>query len=130
MRIFGCGFSSRILGCGFFFFADFVMACADFGMRIFSADFLGCFPAGKGLIKNPIKKSHRKILTKGLVREAFLHNTPPHSFWQDTADLLRASGCRCTFSLLDALNIFPGASIRRLQSNPQGGRAGAKRHEV
>ena len=100
VRIFVCGFLgadffSRILGCGFLG-CGFVMACADFGVRILSADFFGCFPAEKALKKIPSKKSHRKILTKDLVQEAFLHNTPPHSFWQNTADLLRASGCRCT----------------------------------
>ena len=97
---FSCGFCGvdfcvRILGCGFLFadfFADFVMACADFGVQILSGDFLGCCRA----LKNPIKKSHRKILTEDPVQEAFLHNAPPHSFWQSTADLLKASGCRCT----------------------------------
>ena len=75
-RTCGCGFFIRIFWCGFFgadfwvriffrgfwgadFFADFVMACADFGVRIFSADFLGCFPAEKAL-----KKSHQKIPPK------------------------------------------------------------------
>ena len=112
-RTCGCGFFMRIFWCGFFwcgflgadffrgfwgadFFADFVMACADFGVQIFSADFLGCFPAEIALTTNPIKKSHRKILTNDLVQETFLHNTPLRSFWQNTADLLRASGCRCT----------------------------------
>ena len=42
------------------FFADFVMACAVFGCG-FSAEFCGLFPAEKAL-KNPSKKSHRKIL--------------------------------------------------------------------
>ena len=102
MQIFWCGFFgadfwvrifSRILGCGFF--RGFCDGLCGFWVRIFSADFLGCFPAEKAL-KNPIKKSHRKILTKDLVQEAFLHNTPPRSFWQNTADLPRASGCRCT----------------------------------
>ena len=103
--IFHADFLVRIFGCGFWG-ADFF----GFGVRIFSrilswpvrildADFFcgffGCFPTEKTL-KNPIKKSHRKILTKDLVRETFLHNAPPHSFWQDTADLLSQSGCRCT----------------------------------
>ena len=76
-RTCGCGFSMRIFwvrffGCGFFwvqnlfaefwgpdFFADFAMACTDFGVWIFPADALGCFPA-ETTLKNPIKKSHRK----------------------------------------------------------------------
>ena len=94
VRIFGCGFFSRILGCGFF--RGFCDGLCGFWGADFSADFLGCFPAEKNRKKNPIKRTHRKILTKDLVQEAFLHNTPPHSFWQNTADLLRASGCRCT----------------------------------
>ena len=44
VRIFGCGFSSRISGCGFFF-EDFVMGCADFGVWIFFCGFLGLFPS-------------------------------------------------------------------------------------
>ena len=69
-RTCGCGFFMRFSGADlcvriwvrFFFrgfwgadcFADFVMACADFGVRIF-----GCFPAEKTL-KSPIKKPHQK----------------------------------------------------------------------
>ena len=98
---FSCGFFGAIFWCGFFF-ADFgvwisrgVMAWADFWDADFFCGFFGCFPAEKAL-----KKSHQKIppkiLTKDLVQETFLHNTPPHSFWQSTADLLRVSGCRCT----------------------------------
>ena len=47
---FGADFWVRIFFAYFWvriFFADFVMTCADFGVRIFSADFLGCFPAKK-----------------------------------------------------------------------------------
>ena len=72
MRMFWCGFLRadfwlRIFGRGFWgadFFADFVMACADFGVRIFSADFLGCFPTEKALkipSKKPTEKSSPKI---------------------------------------------------------------------
>ena len=62
VRIFWCGFLGADFFRGFWgadFFADFLMACADFGVRIFSADFLGCFPAEKAL-----KKSHQKIPPK------------------------------------------------------------------
>ena len=58
VRIFGCGFFSRIFEVRLFF-ADFVMACADFGVRIFSADFFGYSPAEKTL-----QKSHQKIPPK------------------------------------------------------------------
>ena len=68
-RTCGCGYFTRIFGCevriffrGFWaadFFVDFVMACAEFGVWIFSSDFLGCFPAKIGL-----KKSHQKIPPK------------------------------------------------------------------
>ena len=97
----GADFWVRILGGGgvlifivqiFHGFCDGL--CGFWGAEFFCRLF-GCFPAAKGL-KNPIKKSHQRILTKGLVQETFLHNTPRHSFWQDTADLLRESGCRCT----------------------------------
>ena len=83
MRNLDADFGVRILrgfGCGFF--RGFCDGLCGFWVWIFFADFFGCFPVEKNL-KNPIKKSHRKILTKDLVRETFLHNTPPHSFWQD-----------------------------------------------
>ena len=57
VRIFGCGFFARILGCGFF--RGFCDGLCGFWVRIFSADFLGCFPAEKAL-----KKSHQKIPPK------------------------------------------------------------------
>ena len=50
---FGADFWMRILGCGFFadfgadFFADFVMACADFGCGFFLRIFLAVFPQKK-----------------------------------------------------------------------------------
>ena len=92
----GCGFFMRTFWCGFFG-ADFWVRIffVDFGVRIlfrgfcdglcgfwgaiFSADFLACFPTEKALKKIPSKKSHRKILTKDLVQEAFLHNIPGHA---------------------------------------------------
>ena len=68
VRIFVRGFLGADFFRGFWgadFFADFVMACADFGVRIFSADFFGCFPAEKALKKslqkNPTEKSSPKI---------------------------------------------------------------------
>ena len=50
VRILVCGFLgadlfSRILGCGFF--TDFVMACADFVVRIFLRIFGAVFPQRK-----------------------------------------------------------------------------------
>ena len=95
-RIFWCRFWMRILGCGFFadlgcdFFRGFCDGLCGFGVRIFFCGFFWLFPA-----EQTLKKSHPKIPPKN-PRETFLHNTPPHSFWQDTADLLRQSGCRCT----------------------------------
>ena len=62
VRIFGCGFwgadSSRIWGADFF--ADFVMACADFGCGFFFADFFWLFSRRK----KTLKKSHQKIPPK------------------------------------------------------------------
>ena len=85
VRIFGCGFLGADFFRGFWgadFFADFVMACADFGVRIFSADFLGCFPAEKTL-----KKSHQKIPPKNPHQRSSprIQNTPPRSFWRNTS---------------------------------------------
>ena len=88
VRIFGCGFFSRILGCGVFF-ADFVMACADFGVRIFSADFLGCFPAEKALNhqkippKNPHQKSSPRNVSSEYTTTLLLakHSRSPQSVW-------------------------------------------------
>ena len=94
---FGADFWVRIFFRGFWgaeFFVDFVMSCADFGVRIFFCGFFGLFFRRKSPEKSH-QKSHRKILTKDLV-QAFLHSPPPRPFWQNTADLLRASGCRCT----------------------------------
>ena len=48
--IFWCEFLGADCFRGFWgvdFFADFVMACADFGVWIYSVDFLGSFPAEK-----------------------------------------------------------------------------------
>ena len=67
VRIFGCGFwgadFSRILGADFF--ADFVMACADFGCGFFLQIFLAVFPQKKYPekipSKNPTEKSSPKI---------------------------------------------------------------------
>ena len=63
---FGADFCVRILGCRFFFadfgvriFRGFCDGLCGFWVRIFSADFLGCFPAEKTL-----KKSHQKIPPK------------------------------------------------------------------
>ena len=39
----GADFFRGFWGAFFFLFADFVMACADFGVRIFSADYLAVF---------------------------------------------------------------------------------------
>ena len=50
VRIFACGFWGADFSRGFWgadFFAGFVMACADFGGQIFSADFLAVFPQKK-----------------------------------------------------------------------------------
>ena len=77
--IIGCRFFARIFGCGAF--CGFCSGQCRFGVRIFLQIFWAL--------------SHRKS-SEDPVREAFLHSTSPHSFWQDTADLLRVSGCRCT----------------------------------
>ena len=106
VRIFWCGF----LGADFFrglwgadFFADFVMSCADFGVRIFSADFLGCFPAEKAL-----RKSHQKIPPKNphqrsSPRSVFFkihHHAPSGKTQQISSERLGADApCREPFSL-------------------------------
>ena len=62
VRIFGCGFwgadSSRIWGADFF--ADFVMACADFGCGFFLPIFLAVFPQKKSHQKIPPKNPHQR----------------------------------------------------------------------
>ena len=101
-RTCGCGFFMRIFWCGFLgadffrgfwgadFFADFVMACADFGVRIFSADFLGCFPAEKAL-----KKSHQKIPPKN----PHQRSSPRSASSQYTTTLLLAKHSRSPQSI-------------------------------
>ena len=87
VRILGCRFQGADFLRGFWsadFFVDFVMACADFGVRIFAA-VLGCFPAEKAL-----KKSHQKIPPKNPHHRC----SPRNVSSQYTTTLLRARHSR------------------------------------
>ena len=107
-RTCGCGFFTQIFRCGFLgadfflrflgadFVADFVMACADFGVRIFFCGFYGLFSRRK----SP-EKSHQKLPPKNphqrsSPRNVFLtvhHHTPSGKTQQISSGRL---GSRCT----------------------------------
>ena len=91
-RTCGCGFFMRIFWCGFLcadfgvriFFADFVMACADFGVRMFFFFFADYF--GFSHRKSPDKKFHQENQPKN----PHQRSSPRNVSSQYTTTLFRA----------------------------------------